>query len=281
MISVVMTSYNHEKYLALAISSVLAQTFSDFELIIVDDASVDRSQDIIRDYQEKDSRVWSIFHETNQGISRTTNEGFLAAKGDYIAYMQSDDLWLPEKLEKQLKILCENSASIVWSDAFVIDDSGNSTGQLFTERYRSTQKQKSGNIFLELVKDNYICGQSMVLESNIAKAIQFDSSLVYANDYKFMLEVAKKYDFYFIDEPLVKYRIHGDNSIHKGKKFWEKDIFKITKYILQEYATDIPVLMKARLYNRIGQYLYKRSHLQYATKFLGCSVAMNYRKTSY
>ncbi|MDD5458096.1 MAG: glycosyltransferase [Phycisphaerae bacterium] len=280
-VSVVMTSYNHCNYLSEAIESVLSQTLGDFELIIVDDASKDGSQEIINRYQQKDSRIRSILHEKNQGISRTTNDGFLAAKEDYIAYIQSDDRWLPEKLEKQIKILQKNNRLVVWSDASIIDKFGNKTGQLFTQLYDSSKKLKTGNLFSNLVNTNYICGQSMILDRRIAQHILFDPKLVYSNDYKFMIEVSREHEFHFIEEPLTQYRIHGNNSIRQNERIWEKDIFIIRKFILQKFSEAIPPAIRARLYERIGKYINERKHFGFANKFFLASIRHNPLKTSY
>jgi glycosyltransferase involved in cell wall biosynthesis len=276
-----MTSYNHEKYLADAIESVLNQTFSDFELIIVDDASRDNSPEIIRQYQQKDPRVRAIFRPDNQGISKTTNDGFAAAKGEYVAYVQSDDLWMPDKLKQQLKILEGNPDLVVWSDATIIDEAGNSTGWLFTEKYHAECKPKSGNLFSTLSRSNYICGQSMILKTEVAQEIQFDPELVYANDYKFMLELARKCDFYFIDEPLVQYRIHGDNSISKNKDVWVRDNYHISRHLLNNYDQDLSTHVIAKCYAQMGVHLHNQGHPRYARKCFASAIRNNYKKTSY
>ena len=104
-VSVVMPVYNREKYVAEAIESILEQTFSDFELIIVDDGSEDRSPEIIREYVGRDDRVRSLRQERNMGVSYARNRGINDACGDYIAFMDSDDVSLPTRLEKQLRFL--------------------------------------------------------------------------------------------------------------------------------------------------------------------------------
>ena len=142
-----MTSYNHGRYISEAIESVLCQTFDDIELIIVDDASTDCSQDIIQRYQQTDPRIRSIFHKDNVGISLTTNEGFASANGEYIAYTQSDDIWMPDKLEKQLQVLNKNERLIVWSDATIIDGSGRERGSSLLNTTRRSNVAKTVTSF--------------------------------------------------------------------------------------------------------------------------------------
>lgn len=156
------------------------------------------------------------------GISRTTNDGFAAANGEYIAYIQSDDIWMLDKLEKQMQVLNKNEKLIVWSDAMIIDGSGKNRGELFTEHYKAVNRKKNGDIFLELIQGNFICVQSIIFKAEYSWKIQFDPRCKYANDFKFMIDLSKKYQFHFISNPLVKYRIHGDNTILKNRHIWEK-----------------------------------------------------------
>lgn len=103
-VSVIMPVYNRERYLSQAIESVLNQTYQDFELIVVDDGSTDRSPEIIRKYAERDKRVRCAFHEKNRGVSAARNTALDMAKGEWIAVIDSDDAWHPERLEKLLRI---------------------------------------------------------------------------------------------------------------------------------------------------------------------------------
>jgi teichuronic acid biosynthesis glycosyltransferase TuaG len=108
VVSVVMPSYNHERFISRSIESVLGQEFDDFELIIVDDASGDASREIIQRYAAEDTRIRMIFHEANCGISQTMNDGIDAAKGKFIADTASDDVWAKDKLTKQLAVATSN-----------------------------------------------------------------------------------------------------------------------------------------------------------------------------
>ncbi len=107
-VSVILTSFNNAKYLGAAIDSILAQSFSDFELILVDDCSQDDSARIIKAYESRDSRVKSLLLGSNTGMSAVRNWGFDFAAGEYIAYMDSDDVSLPARLQKQVDFLEQN-----------------------------------------------------------------------------------------------------------------------------------------------------------------------------
>ena len=279
--SVLMLSYNHERFISEAIESVLNQTYTNFELIIIDDASRDQSCQIISRYANIDSRIIKVFHQNNLGIARSSNEGFSMARGEYIAFFSSDDVWEQKKLEKQIEILQDKPNLAVWSDAMIVDKAGNPTGHLFTEKYHAEGKPKSGDLFSSLLGSNYICGQSMILKANLAREIQSDPGVVYLNDYKFMLELARKCDFYFINEPLVQYRIHGDNSISKNRDQWKMDAFRLSSFVLKNYSSKLSKDATAKYYNQIGLYLLDKKHARYARKCFEMAVKNNPKKTSY
>ncbi|MGZ4893068.1 MAG: glycosyltransferase family 2 protein, partial [Halobacteriota archaeon] len=133
LISIFMKSYNHELYISEAIVSVLNQDFEDLELIIVDDASTDESRQIIERFAEQDPRIRVIFHEQNFGITRVVNDGIDAARGKFIAQIDSDDVWVTDKLRKQLAVVERDENVIVWSEGRLIDQNGRPLGKNFSE----------------------------------------------------------------------------------------------------------------------------------------------------
>jgi glycosyltransferase involved in cell wall biosynthesis len=250
-VSVLMTSYNHEKYLREAIESVLNQTFKDFELIIVDDGSYDNSPKIIEEYAKHDKRIRAYFHENNKGIPKTGNHCLARATGTYIAFISSDDIWSPSKLEKQLAILSNNDSLVVWSEGEIIDENSIPTGKTFTERASALRRKKSGNIFQELLKANFILGPSSILKRELTEGITFDERLRYLNDYKFMMDLAFRHHFFFVKEALVKYRVHSGSTFEARKTCWA-DLIILHKYFLQKYGAEIPQEIKVHLLSSIG-----------------------------
>lgn len=255
LVSVLMTSYNHEKYISEAIDSVLNQTFKDFELIIIDDCSKDNSSQIIKNYQRKDERIQAFFHKKNMGIAKTSNHCLAEAKGKFIAFTASDDVWVDSKLEKQLAILKNNDSLIVWSEGEIINKKGIPSGKTFTQMHSASSKKKSGNIFEELLDYNFIFGSSLMFKKEYVKDIHFDEQLKYLNDYKFAVNLAKKHPFFFIKEPLAKYRIHGKNTIllQSETENWVKDTILIEKYFLREYGNQISKRKKVDLLFKIAR----------------------------
>lgn len=253
LVSVIMPSYNYEEYISEAIESVLEQTFVDFELIIIDDASKDNSKKLIQLFDKKNTKIRSFFHKENKGLAKTVNECIKKAKGKYISYFSSDDIWSKEKLEKQLKILEKNEDLIVWSEGLIVDAKSDFTGELFTQIHSALNRKKSGDIFEELLKNNYICGQSLIYKRENLKNVRFDEDLKYLGDYKFLVDLAKEYMFYFIPEPLVMYRIHGRNTIFSDRSGWKKEDIRIRNYFLQEYGDEISPKVKNRIFLNISK----------------------------
>jgi glycosyltransferase involved in cell wall biosynthesis len=253
LVSVIMASYNHERYISEAIDSVLNQTFADIELIIVDDASTDNSRGIIEQYQAKDPRVHAVFHKINLGIAKTANEGQRLANGKFISFIGSDDLWAPTKLEKQLKLLRGNEDKVVWSEGDVIDAEGKPKGLTFTQMHKSENKPKNGLIYREIIQDNYVCGQSVIFKKEFFNDLCFNDELRFLSDYQFMADIASKHEFLFIPESLAKYRIHGQNTLFRGQQDWLRDRILVRKYFLKRYGDNLSRHLKGSLYLKIGE----------------------------
>jgi Glycosyltransferases involved in cell wall biogenesis len=248
-----MLSYNHEKYLAEAIESVLNQTIRDLELIIVDDDSKDNSRHIIKEYSAKDPRVKPIFHERNFGISRGGNDCLKNATGEYFGFIGSDDLWVPTKLEQQLKVLATHGDAVVWSEGDIINADGNSVGQKFTDFNARGNKPTSGRIYKDIINENYVFGQSLLFKREYTKELRFNPDLKYLCDYQFIVDLAFKHDFLFIPESLAKYRIHGKNTICRDEEGWLVDRILVRSYFLQKYGGELSRHLKGSLHLKIGE----------------------------
>jgi teichuronic acid biosynthesis glycosyltransferase TuaG len=252
LVSAVMTSYNHEKYISASIESVLNQSFKDFELIVLDDCSKDNSQKIIETYQAKDVRIQALFHKKNTGMAKSMNDLFAVAKGKYIALIDSDDLWEKTKLEKQLAILEKNDSQIVWSEGKIIDSEGLPIGETFTQNEQAQHKKKSGNLFEILLNRNFIFDSSVIFKKELAEGIRFNEELKYYNAYKFLVDLAKNHSFLFIPEPLARYRVHGMNAHLSDEKGWKSDEIVFGNLILQEYGNYISNKTRAKWFLTIG-----------------------------
>ncbi len=201
-ISVIMPNYNGEKYIAEAIESILNQTFSDFEFIIVDDASTDKSWEIIEEYTEKDIRIIALRNKQNSWICKTLNIGLEQAKGKYIARMDSDDISLPERFEKQYNFLeAHNDTILVWGASIYIDGKG----EKFGERKVETESE---NIDRQINFANPIVHAASFFRKN---TFRYFHHYRMVEDYHMWYQLRSLGKLANIAEPLILYRRHWDN----------------------------------------------------------------------
>lgn len=220
-VSVVIPTFNAITYLPKTLESVLNQTFTNFEVIIVDDGSSDTTQDWICNLA--DARVKTIL-QTNQGVAVARNAG-IASSGDYIAFLDSDDLWEPTKLERQVQCLEANpNVGLVNTWIKNIDAQGN---------YLSVvpAPEAEGNVWNQIIEENLIlCGSvPMVRRSCFEVVGVFDHNLLSAEDWDMWIRLAAKYSFALIKEPLVFYRQHlksKSNNLEKHLLYRLKTIDK-------------------------------------------------------
>jgi len=204
-ISVVIPTYNRREFLPLAIRSVLNQTFQDFEIIVVDDGSLDYSaKEIVGEF--RDPRIRYIRHEVNKGLSAARNTGIKVSKGRYIAFLDDDDEWLPEKLELQLDLFKKSSSDVgvVYTGCLKVD---RSSGKVIQHMIPT----KRGNILKDLLlRDCVIAGGStaLVRKECFNKVGLFDENLLAWEAYDMWIRISQVFLFEYIDLPLVKYYHH-------------------------------------------------------------------------
>jgi len=226
MVTVVCVSYNAEKYIEEAIDSVFKQTFKNFEVIVIDDGSKDSTLTILQKYfKEPNFGLIKRNHVGNPG--RLRNEAIKLSKYDLIAFIDADDVWIPLKLEKQLKymedydLVCSNAERIVESN-LVFDSLVSSTSKLLFgrkaaadfSRFTYTDLNQDTDIDLKkLLSMNYVITSSVLITRDaLIKANYFEDTLGYrGEDFLLWLRVAKDHKIRFMCEPLVKYRIHSAN----------------------------------------------------------------------
>lgn len=199
LVSIIMPAYNCEKYIAQAIKSVLTQTYCDFELIIIDDYSDDKTAEIIEMMCKRDSRIKMIFNKRNLGVSATRSLGVSLANGEWIAFIDSDDCWERNKLEKQLAYTATNNAEFVFTGSSFIDERGNPYNSIFEVPNRVSYKQ--------LLKQNVISCSSVLIKKKYMEMFSMNNDNTH-EDYSAWLRILKILPFaYGINEPLLIYRI--------------------------------------------------------------------------
>jgi len=233
-VSVIIPTYNRAYLFGKAIKSVLNQTYKDFEIIVIDDGSTDNTEEITRGF--KDKRVKYIKkYKKNRGISVARNIGIKMARGKYIALLDSDDEWLPEKLDKQINILQSESpeVGVVYSNLCYIDENGNNMN-----RKLRISKKAEGYIYEDLLEKYCVSPPSsfLIKKECFNRVGLFDDLLSGQEDWDMWIRIAKYYRFTLIKIPLVKYRLHS-NQISKNL-----EIKIITgKRILVKYANELEI----------------------------------------
>lgn len=197
-VSVIIPTYNRAHLVGRAVRSVLAQTYQDFEVIVVDDGSVDNTQEMMKGFNEKG--IIYIKHPSNKGVSAARNTGIKHAKGKYVAFQDSDDEWLPDKLEKQIRVF-ENAKP--------------DTGLIYTGMWRIKNnrkkfipghaiKKREGNIHDILLERCFVGTPTTLIRKECFKRIgMFDENLRCADDWDMWIRISEHYAFAYIDEPLV------------------------------------------------------------------------------
>ena len=204
IVSIVMPMYNSGPYVAQSIESVLAQTYPHWELLVVDDVSTDNSVEIVKEYAEKDSRIRLMSNPTNSGAAEARNLALREAKGRWIAFLDSDDLWLPGKLEKQVPFMAANGYHFSYTEYREMDDDGVYTGVM------CTGPKKVGRT--KLFAYDYIGCLTVMYERDFVGLIQIPN-LKKRNDYAMWLKVVKKCPCYLYKEILAEYRVRSSGSV--------------------------------------------------------------------
>ncbi|MBS9782785.1 MAG: glycosyltransferase family 2 protein [Arcobacter sp.] len=214
LVSIITPSYNSERFISQTIESVLTQTYRDWEMLIVDDVSPDKSNDIIEKYIQKDSRIKLIKLEKNSGPAVARNRAIKEAKGRYIAFLDADDLWKPKKLEKQLNFMKERDCALVYCSYETMSEEG-----VLLDRFIKPPLKIS---YKDLLKSNYIgCLTAIYDTKKIGKV--FMPIINKRQDYGLWLKILRKIDFaYGMGESLAIYRIMS-KSVSSNK-------FKLLKY---------------------------------------------------
>jgi len=201
LISIITPVYNRPELLRKAISSVLAQTHRNFEYIVVDDASTEDVKSIVLSF--KDSRIKYLRNPINKMMAATYNVGIGKAKGEYIAFLESDDEWLPTKLEKQLKLFEANKeVGVVYCGRYLVDEKG----EVLSEDW----PKHKGNISKICLGQPLLAPTVLMIKKEIGDKVNwFDSNLPGWNDWDLLIRLSKITKFDFVNELLVKYRIHS------------------------------------------------------------------------
>lgn len=234
-ISVVMCVLNGEKFLQESIDSILNQTYCDFEFIIVNDGSTDRTTEILNDYTSKDLRIRILTNPRNMGVGYSRNIGNAAARGEYIAIMDADDRSLPERFARQVQFLDENHDVAVLGTSYVISKSDNSTKLM--KRFNLPGLVRWNLIFYcALNNPSVMMRRSLISE----EGFKYDEGIE-GEDFEFFSKVSRNHKISNLEEPLLIYRWHDGNlTVVKASTFITYNNLTILEQIKHFTGVKIP-----------------------------------------
>jgi glycosyltransferase involved in cell wall biosynthesis len=207
-VSAIMPVYNRELYLPTAVESVLNQTYNNVELIIVDDGSIDNSISIANEYADRYPDRVKVFCQENQGPSKARNEAIKHAQGDLIAFIDSDDVWAPDKIERQAELFNSKcNVSFVYSGYFVINENNEIVNAITPDQRLQGNVQEK----LWMIENTISGGTLMVARETLLTIGGFDEGLQGAENLDLRLRLSRLGDVYFVNECLYYYRKHGSN----------------------------------------------------------------------
>lgn len=235
-ISIVMPVYNGERYLREAVESVIAQEFTDWELIFVDDCSTDRSPAIMEQYRAKDERIRVIHNETNQKLPRSLNIGFAQARGNYFTWTSDDNRYKPQALGEMLAYLeTHREIGLVYADMDYIDECGDKTG--FFSRSEE-----------ELYSCNCVGACFLYQREAAQKVGEYDANMFLVEDYDYWIRFAKDYPIGHLQQCLYEYRQHGESLTEKREHEVEKQLYKLRHRELRFLLSKATAYEKQRLF---------------------------------
>ena len=206
LVSIIMPSYNTAKFISETIESVSVQTYPNWELIIVDDCSTDDTDAVVRPYLV-DDRIRYIKNEKNSGAAVSRNRALREAKGKWVAFLDSDDLWLPEKLEKQIEFMEKNDYHFSYTNYIEIDEESKTNGKRVTGPKKITKHGMYNYCWMGCL--------TVMYDAETIGLIQI-ADIKKNNDYAMWLKACKKADCYLLDEVLAKYRKRSGSISNHG-----------------------------------------------------------------
>lgn len=255
-VSVIIPTYNRARYICRAINSVLNQTFTDYEIIIVDDGSTDNTREVLAQYG---NRIVYL-SQSNKGISASRNRGISAAQGEYIAFLDSDDEWLPEKLTIQVDMLDKNERlGLACSRMLILDSDGKQRGYKPEER--------TGRNFRELIEIGGDLPTSTVMTRKACfdKVGVFDETLPPMEDFEMWVRIASRYDIYMMPEKVLAYYYTHDHQITKNTTLVYEATVKLDKKILSRHR-HMPGFPAKTVCRKIASSEYVLSRIYYKEK---------------
>ncbi len=235
-VSIVITCYNYASFVTSCLESVFAQTFSDYEIILVDDGSTDDSAQKIKPFLA-DTRLRYI-KQQNGGQANAKNRGIQESVGRFIAFLDADDLWQPDKLKKQIPLFMDEKIGVVYSRQSFI---GEHNDEVPSSRRRKTMLPRGGKVTSPLFMDNFVPFSSSVVRADCFQQFDgFDESIAMGIDWDLWLRLSTRYYFAFIDEPLLVYRVGHPGQMSKNALKRQECSDRIMEKFRTTYPSEVP-----------------------------------------
>ena len=245
LVSIIIPTYNTEKYIEKCIQSVLEQTYTDYEIIIVDDCSTDNSMDVVARF--KDPRIKVIKNEINRGPSYSRNRGIQLSKGDFIALLDSDDWWTPNRLEVMMDFIESHHADVLFDNVLYIRE-GEEKPYTTYYQFKGITVDKAQQVTPEYFVNNDLGILKAIIRKEIIMdhSIQYEESITYGEDFIFYLEIITRTTKVWLLKEGYYYYLSREGSLVKNFFALSEECLKATEEILEHPKYELtPGVMKA------------------------------------
>jgi glycosyltransferase involved in cell wall biosynthesis len=273
LVSVMIVTFNQRHLIAETIESVISQSYGNLQIVISDDGSVDGSQELIADYQRRDSRIFAIFSPVNTGITSNCNRAFRACTGRFLAFLGGDDIMLPRKIERQVALLlADETCAICYHDMDIFRHEDNAT----FARLSQWHKPRTGGAAVTLKYGSFAYGSSAMLRRSDAPVEGFDERYPVGSEWPFYVETLLRSgkNIRYINEVLARYRRHDGNVTRRTSSTVQRGKLDQVEYCAS-VAIRHPNLAADALYcmaTLMRSERQQRNYLGYLVASLQCSV---------
>ncbi len=279
--SIVITCYNYGRYLRGCLQSVVEQTYTDYEIIVIDDGSTDDTPQIMQGLAGQPNLRY--VRQENGGQARAKNHGLQLSRGRYVAFLDADDLWEKDKLEKQIPLFSNPAVGVVYGRANLIDDNG---APIDLGLLGGNLTPRAGRVSRWLFINNFIWFSSSVSRRECLERFSgFDESLPMGIDWDLWLRISAQYDFDFVDEPLIRYRVGHPGQMSKNLEVRQQCSDRIMERFLRMHpglvdGSSIREAFFSSFCNRGEYYRHKNKWISYYF-FIRAIYTMPFRKDAY
>ncbi len=268
LVSVIMNCYNGQEFLTESIESVINQTYENWELIFWDNKSEDSSSEIFKSYS--DSRLRYFLADKHTSLGEARNHALKRANGEFIAFLDSDDLWMPSKLEKQLPLFANNRVGIVICDTYFFNAKGN-IRQLYKKN-----KPPEGNVSRKLLKSYFVSLETVIVRASTMRNLThfFDPDFELIEEFDFFIRLSFFCQLAYVDEVLAKWRVHSKSWTWTRSELFPLEtrlflskLYKLDPHFKDNFKSEIDLIMK-KVYAQEAIIFWKSGDVKQARKTL-------------